>query len=94
MDPLYILYYLNSTLGITSIERESELGWVALQLNYFEELYVKCEFSCMFLVADQQEKFRQLQQDATRRENVLVMRLTDKDQELQELVVRIPFNYV
>ena len=40
-----------------------------------------------FSVADLQEKYRQLQQESARRENVLVMRLTAKDQELQELVV-------
>ena len=42
--------------------------------------------------SDIEEKYRQLLQESARRENVLVMRLTAKDQEVQELMVRINYS--
>lgn len=38
---------------------------------------------------DSEEKLKQQQIEATRRENILVMRLTTKEQEMQECMVSI-----
>jgi len=42
---------------------------------------------------DPDDKLKQQQVDATRKENVLVMRLTTKEQEVQEYLVCMMFDY-
>uniref|UniRef100_A0A4W5LG88 Pre-mRNA-splicing regulator WTAP n=1 Tax=Hucho hucho TaxID=62062 RepID=A0A4W5LG88_9TELE len=62
---------------------------------------VNCYF-CPFTVSandvtglkESEEKLKQQQQEASRRENILVMRLATKEQEMQECTVRIPLQYV
>jgi hypothetical protein len=43
---------------------------------------------------ESEEKLKQQQQEASRRENILVMRLATKEQEMQECTVRTPLQYV
>ena len=43
---------------------------------------------------DLEEKLKLQQQESARRENVLVMRLTAKEQEMQDLLVCIKFTFV
>ena len=50
---------------------------------------------CVIVVADElvslresEEKLKQQQQEATQRENMLVMRLSSKEQEMQDYIVR------
>ena len=42
---------------------------------------------------ESEEKLKQQQMEASRRENVLVMRLTAKEQEMQEYIVSIAVPY-
>ena len=49
------------------------------------------ELCYVFLTDEEQEKVKQQQIEATRRENVLVMRLTTKEQEMQEYMVNTQY---
>jgi len=61
---------------------------IDLQFLFFFCLFVSSTKEELAGLLETGEKLKQQQQESTRRENVLVMRLATKEQEMQDLLVR------
>lgn len=65
-------------------EQELYINWIESQLKQFNR--DKCD---LISLRESEEKLKQQQLEANRRENILVMRLTTKEQEMQEYLNQI-----
>eukprot|EP00794_Sanderia_malayensis_P000037 gene37-628_t len=74
---------------IKDLGRDDIISRVSEMDKYISSLEEKCESLERLANTDVDEKLKLQQQESTRRENVLVMRLATKEQEMQELLTQI-----
>ena len=60
-----------------------------VKVNVFLHLSLSVPANDVTGLKESEEKLKQQQQESARRENILVMRLATKEQEMQECTVRI-----
>lgn len=72
-----------------STNRESWYGWMSPLMHCLVFPLAAASANDMTGLKESDEKLKQQQQESARRENILVMRLATKEQEMQECTVCI-----